>query len=63
MGLDSPTEDFFNSLRKNLLHVFALTHYSLDELVRNKGAVINIGSKVAETGQGGTSGYAASKEQ
>jgi NAD(P)-dependent dehydrogenase (short-subunit alcohol dehydrogenase family) len=61
VGLGSPTEDFFNSLRKNLVHVFALTHYSLDELIRHKGAVINIGSKVAETGQGGTSGYAASK--
>ena len=61
VGLDSPTEDFFNSLRKNLIHVFALTHHSLNELVRNEGAVINIGSKVAETGQGGTSGYAASK--
>ena len=60
VGLDSPTEDFFNSLRKNLVHVFALTHHSLNELVRNEGAVINIGSKVAETGQGGTSGYAAS---
>ena len=61
VGLDSSPEDFFKSLHKNLSHVFALTHFALDELVRNKGAIINIGSKVAETGQGGTSGYAASK--
>ena len=31
------------------------------ELEKNRGSIINIGSKVAETGQGGTSGYAASK--
>ena len=61
VGLDSPTEDFFNSLYKNLVHVFALTHYSLDELVRSKGGISHLGSKVAETGQGGTSGDAASK--
>ena len=34
---------------------------SLDELIKNKGSIVNIGSKVAVTGQGGTSGYAASK--
>lgn len=61
VSLDSPTQDFFNSLHKNLSHVFSLTHFSLDELIKNKGAIINIGSKVAETGQGGTSGYAAAK--
>lgn len=61
IGLESSSEDFFKSLHKNLSHVFALTHFALEELVRNKGAIINIGSKVAETGQGGTSGYAASK--
>ena len=61
VSLDSPTQDFFNSLHKNLSHIFSLTHFSLDELIKNKGAIINIGSKVAETGQGGTSGYAAAK--
>ncbi len=60
-GLDSSPDDFLASLRKSLLHVFALTHHALDHLVVSKGVVINIGSKVAETGQGGTSGYAASK--
>ena len=61
VGLDSTPESFFSSLRKNLIHVFSLTHYSLDELIKNKGSIVNIGSKVAVTGQGGTSGYAASK--
>ena len=47
--------------KKSLFHVFALTHFALDKLVESKGNVINIGSKVAVTGQGGTSGYAACK--
>ena len=61
VGLNSPPSDFLESLRKNLFHVFALTHFALDKLVESKGNVINVGSKVAVTGQGGTSGYAASK--
>ena len=31
----------------------------LPELKKNKGSIVNIGSKVSSTGQGGTSGYAA----
>jgi L-fucose dehydrogenase len=38
-----------------------LTHFAIEELIKNKGAIISIGSKIAETGQGGTSGYAAAK--
>ena len=49
------------SLQKNIFHVFALTHYALDALIASKGFIINISSKVADTGQGDTSGYAASK--
>jgi L-fucose dehydrogenase len=56
----SPSE-FLGSLQKNLLHVFTLTHYALPHLEKSTGVIINVGSKVAETGQGGTSGYAASK--
>jgi len=47
------------SLRKNLLHYYELAHFALPELKRSRGAIVNIGSKVAETGQGGTSAYAA----
>jgi NAD(P)-dependent dehydrogenase (short-subunit alcohol dehydrogenase family) len=61
VGLGSTPSDFLESIRKNLFHVFALTHFALDKLVESKGNVINVGSKVAVTGQGGTSGYAASK--
>ena len=60
-GLDSPVEKVRASLEKNRVQVFACTHFAAPHLRRRKGAVVNIGSKVAETGQGNTSGYAASK--
>lgn len=53
------TERFLVSLRKNLIHYFELAHFALPELKKSRGAIVNIGSKVAETGQGGTSAYAA----
>jgi L-fucose dehydrogenase len=52
-------ERFVESLRKNLVHYYAMAHFALPELKKSRGAIVNIGSKVAETGQGGTSGYAA----
>lgn len=52
-------EDFLASLHKNLIHYYLLAHYALPELKKSKGAIVNIGSKTAETGQGGTSAYAA----
>jgi L-fucose dehydrogenase len=54
-------DDFRHSLEKNLVQVFALTQAALPHLKKSQGAITNIGSKVATTGQGGTSGYAASK--
>lgn len=53
------TERFLASLRKNLLHYYEMAHFALPELKKSGGAIVNIGSKVAETGQGGTSAYAA----
>lgn len=53
------SERFLASLRKNLLHYYELAHFALPELKRSRGAIVNIGSKVAETGQGKTSAYAA----
>ena len=38
-----------------------MAHYALPSLKAAKGTIVNIASKVAFTGQGGTSGYAASK--
>lgn len=53
------TERFLASLRKNLVHYYDMAHFALPELKKSRGAIVNIGSKVAETGQGGTSAYAA----
>ena len=53
--------DFMASLRRNLLHVFALAHHAHEALCRSRGCILNISSMVAETGQGSTSGYAAAK--
>jgi L-fucose dehydrogenase len=53
------SERFLLSLRRNMLHYYEMAHFALPELKRARGAVVNIGSKVAETGQGGTSAYAA----
>jgi L-fucose dehydrogenase len=61
VGLDAGPQAFMKSLERNLLHYYTIVHYSLDMLKASKGNIINIGSKVAQTGQGKTSGYAASK--
>jgi L-fucose dehydrogenase len=52
-------EKFMQSLHKNLIHYYLVAHYALAALKKSKGAIVNIGSKTAETGQGGTSAYAA----
>jgi L-fucose dehydrogenase len=61
VGLEAGLEAFRESLERNLTQCYSLVHYSLEALKRSQGCIVNIGSKVAETGQGGTSGYAASK--
>ncbi|MEP6466624.1 MAG: SDR family oxidoreductase [Parafilimonas sp.] len=53
-------ENFIASLHKNLVHYYLLAQYVLPALKISKGAIVNITSKTAETGQGGTSAYAAS---
>lgn len=52
-------ENFMASLHKNLVHYYLVAHHALPHLIKSKGAIVNIGSKTAETGQGGTSAYAA----
>jgi len=60
VGLENGDYDsFIESLKRNVVHYYLLTKYSLDELKKSKGAIVNIGSKTSFTGQGGTSGYAA----
>jgi len=59
VGLRSDVDSFRKSLECNLVHYFSTVHYTLDELIKHRGVIINIGSKTGITGQGGTSGYAA----
>ena len=61
VGLENGNyEKFMASLHKNLVHYYLLAHYALPELKKTKGAIVNITSKTADTGQGNTSAYAAS---
>lgn len=53
-------ERFMHSLHNNLVHYYLMAHFALPALKMSRGAILNIGSKTAETGQGGTSAYAAS---
>jgi L-fucose dehydrogenase len=52
-------ELFMQSLHKNVVHYYLLAHHALPYLIKSKGSIVNISSKTAETGQGGTSAYAA----
>ncbi len=52
-------DDFMRSLHNNVVHYYLIVQAALPALKESKGAIVNISSKVAETGQGGTSGYAA----
>jgi L-fucose dehydrogenase len=61
VGLEAGRSAFVESLEKNLIHYYVITHLCLDALKASRGAIVNIGSKTAVTGQGGTSGYTASK--
>ena len=61
VALGRPVEDFRQSLELNLVQFYAMANACLEALLASQGCIVNIGSKVAETGQGGTSGYAAAK--
>jgi len=62
VGLEHGTPERFQaSLLSNVLHTYGLAHYALPLLKASRGSIVTISSKVAMTGQGGTSGYAAAK--
>lgn len=62
VGIEHGSPDKFKqSILHNLTHYYDLVHYALPYLKETKGSILNISSKTAVTGQGGTSGYAASK--
>lgn len=62
VGLEQGSpEKFVESLHNNLLHYYSMAHYALNYLKAAQGSIVNVSSKVALTGQGGTSGYASAK--
>ncbi len=61
VGLEAGPEAFRASLDQNLLHYYTLAHLLLGDLKAARGAIVNISSKTALTGQGGTSAYVAAK--
>ncbi|MGB8663023.1 MAG: SDR family oxidoreductase [Candidatus Acidiferrum sp.] len=62
VGLESGSpEKFVSSLRLNLFHYYNMAHFALPALKKAQGCILNIASKVAVTGQGGTSGYTSAK--
>jgi len=52
---------FIQSLERNLVHFYSMAHFALPHLKGSRGSILNISSKTAVTGQGGTSGYVAAK--
>src|SRR5271170_1737842 len=62
VGLEHGTpERFVASLELNLVHYYAMAHFALPALKQSCGSIVNIASKTALTGQGGTSGYVSAK--
>jgi L-fucose dehydrogenase len=62
VGLEAGNpQQFLESIRRNLWHYYSMTHYALPALKASRGAIVNISSKTAVTGQGNTSGYVAAK--
>ncbi len=62
VGLENGSPERFQaSLAVNLLPCYILAQDALPLLKASQGAIVNISSKVAITGQGNTSGYAAAK--
>lgn len=62
VGLETGSpEKYVSSLRLNLFHYYNMAHFALPALKQTKGCILNIASKVAVTGQGGTSGYTSAK--
>jgi L-fucose dehydrogenase len=61
VGLEAGRAAFVASLEANLVHAYVMAHLCVEPIKARRGAIVNISSKTALTGQGGTSGYVAAK--
>ena len=61
LGLETSPDDFRASLDQNLIHYYTLVHLLAEDFKAEAGAIVNISSKTAVTGQGHTSAYVAAQ--
>ncbi|MEO5323228.1 SDR family oxidoreductase [Mesorhizobium sp. CC13] len=61
IDLEAGPDAFRESLERNLIHYYTTAHHCLPWLRKSRGAIVNVSSKTALTGQGSTSGYTAAK--
>ena len=61
VGIEAGPEAFRASLNLNLVHYYTLVHLLAEDIKAAAGAIVNISSKTAVTGQGNTSAYVAAK--
>ena len=61
VGTQAGMAAFRASLDQNLMHYYGLVHALEADLRSQRGAIVNISSKTAVTGQGTTSAYVAAK--
>ena len=61
VGLDAGSAALRRSLEANLVHCYVMAHLCVASLKQRRGSIVNVSSKTALTGQGGTSGYVAAK--
>lgn len=61
VGLNAGRDAFVASLERNLIHYYVMAYHCVPHLKASCGAIVNVSSKTALTGQGNTSGYCASK--
>lgn len=61
VGIGAGVAAFRASLDQNLVHYYGLVHALEADLRAQRGAIVNISSKTAVTGQGATSAYVAAK--
>lgn len=61
VGIEAGPKAFRDSLDRNLVHYYTLVHLLAEDLRATRGAIVNVASKTALTGQGGTSAYVAAK--
>ena len=51
VGISAGPNEFRKSLDRNLVHYYTMTNLCIVELIKTKGSIVNVSSKVVLTGQ------------